>query len=271
MPEVLTLLVIGLLSGIVTGLSPCILPVLPAVLATSAIPAGLVDPATQEPPKPDRRRPFMVIAALVASFALFTLIGGTLLSALGLPADLLRNIGIAAMLLVGIGLLFPAFGHLLERPFARFGSVGPRRSGSAFLFGATFGLVFVPCAGPVLATITVLAATNQVQAGLVLLTIAFSIGVAIPLLGFALAGEQMVERIKAVRTRMPLVRQITGAVLIVTARWQATHDRRSARQGCARRFLDLLMHQLPTHPAVPDGLGCEVPRHGPDHRWRALT
>ena len=217
MPEVLTLLVIGLLSGIVTGLSPCILPVLPAVLATSAIPAGLVDPATQEPPKPDRRRPFMVIAALVASFALFTLIGGTLLSALGLPADLLRNIGIAAMLLVGIGLLFPAFGHLLERPFARFGSVGPRRSGSAFLFGATFGLVFVPCAGPVLATITVLAATNQVQAGLVLLTIAFSIGVAIPLLGFALAGEQMVERIKAVRTRMPLVRQITGAVLIVTA------------------------------------------------------
>jgi len=213
----LTLVLIGLLSGIVTGLSPCILPVLPAVLATSAIPPGLVDPSTGVQPKPDRRRPFIVIAGLVTSFAVFTLIGASLLAALGLPADLLRNIGIAAMILVGIGFLIPAVGHLLERPFARFSRVGPRRSGSAFLFGATFGLAFVPCAGPVLATITVLAATNQVQSGLIVLTVAFSIGVALPLLAFALAGQQMATRITSVRTRMPLVRRITGAVLVVTA------------------------------------------------------
>jgi len=213
----LTLVLIGLLSGIVTGLSPCILPVLPAVLATSAIPPGLEDPATDTQPKPDRKRPYIVITGLVTSFAVFTLIGASLLAALGLPADLLRNIGIAAMILVGIGFLIPAVGHLLERPFARFSRVGPRRSGSAFLFGATFGLAFVPCAGPVMATITVLAATNQVQSGLIVLTIAFSVGVAIPLLAFALAGQQMATRITAVRTHMPLVRRITGAVLIVTA------------------------------------------------------
>jgi cytochrome c biogenesis protein CcdA/thiol-disulfide isomerase/thioredoxin len=213
----LTLVLIGLLSGIVTGLSPCILPVLPAVLATSVVPPGLADQATGVQPKPDRRRPFIVIAGLVTSFAVFTLIGASLLAALGLPADLLRNIGIAAMILVGIGFLIPAVGHLLERPFARFSRVGPRRSGSAFLFGATFGLAFVPCAGPVLATITVLAATNQVQSGLIVLTVAFSIGVALPLLAFAMAGQQMATRITAVRTRMPLVRRITGAVLVVTA------------------------------------------------------
>ena len=213
----LTLVVIGLLSGIITGLSPCILPVLPAVLATSAIPSGLIDPSAGEQPKPDPWRPFIVIGGLVTSFAVFTLIGATLLAALGLPADLLRNIGIVAMLVVGVGFLIPAVGHLLERPFARVGAMGPRRKGSAFLFGATFGLVFVPCAGPVLATITVLAATNQVRSGLIALTIAFSIGVAIPLLFFALAGQQMAERITAVRTRMPLVRRITGALLIATA------------------------------------------------------
>ena len=213
----LTLALIGLLSGIVTGLSPCILPVLPAVLATSAIPPGLRDPATGVETTTDRRRPFVVIAGLVTSFAVFTLLGGSVLAALGLPADLLRNVGIAAMLLVGVGFLIPAVGHVLERPFARFSRVGPRRNGSAFLFGATFGLAFVPCAGPVLATITVLAATNQVQFGLVVLTIAFSIGVALPLLAFALAGQQMASRIAAVRTRMPLVRRITGGVLVVTA------------------------------------------------------
>ena len=75
----------------------------------------------------------------------------------------------------------------------------------------------MPCAGPVLATITVLAATNQVQTGLIELTIAFSIGVALPLLAFALAGQQMTSRISAVRSHMPALRRITGAVLIVTA------------------------------------------------------
>jgi len=211
----LTLLLIGLLAGVVTGLSPCILPVLPAALATSAIPAGMLQPG--EVPVLDRRRPFIVIGGLVTSFALFTLLGGSLLSALGLPADLLRNIGIAAMLLVGIGFLVPAVGHLLERPFARFSRVGPRKGGSAFMFGVTFGLAFVPCAGPVLATITVLAATNQVTAGLIVLTIAFSLGVAIPLLVLALAGQRMAARITSVRSHMPLVRQATGAILIVTA------------------------------------------------------
>ena len=94
---------------------------------------------------------------------------------------------------------------------------GPWRGGSAFLFGATFGLAFVPCAGPVLATITVLAATRQVGSGLVALTLAFSVGVAIPLLAFALAGQQMATRIRTVRTRTQLLRQITGGVLVVTS------------------------------------------------------
>lgn len=207
-----TLVVIGILSGIVTGLSPCILPVLPAVLATSAIGGG---PDGAAPA--DRRRPFVVIAGLITSFALTTLLGATILTALGLPEDLLRTVGIVALLAVGIGLLIPAVGHLLERPFARFSRVGPRRGASAFWFGATFGLAFVPCAGPVLATITVVAATNDIRAGAVVLTLAFCIGVAIPLLGFALAGQQMSERIRSVRSRMPLVRRITGAVLVATA------------------------------------------------------
>lgn len=215
----LTLILIGLMSGVVTGLSPCVLPVLPAVLATTAIPAGIVDPAAgRDNPLPvDRWRPYVVIAGLVSSFAVFTLVGASLVAALGLPADLLRIIGIASMLLVGVGLLVPAVGHLLERPFARLGAGGPLRGGSAFLFGATFGLAFVPCAGPVLAAITVLAATRQVSGGLIALTLAFSFGVAIPLLAFALAGQRMTSRIRAVRTHLPLVRGAAGGLLVLTA------------------------------------------------------
>ncbi len=249
----LTLILIGLLSGIVTGLSPCILPVLPAVLATTAIPAGLLKPG-EEPPPPDRLRPFIVIGGLVTSFAVFTLIGGSLLNALGLPADLLRNIGIASMIVVGIGFLIPAVGHLLERPFARFSTVGPRKSGSAFLFGATFGLAFVPCAGPVLATITVLAATNQVQAGLIALTIAFSVGVAIPLLAFALAGQQMTSRISAVRSHMPALRRATGAILIVTA-LAVFFGVADQLQRLVPSYVASAQQQIESNPAAQEALG----------------
>ena len=200
----LTLVVVGLLSGLITGLSPCILPVLPAVFASSSVVV-------------DRMRPVLVVAGLVTSFAVATLLGGAVLSALGLPNDLLLGIGLVAMVVVGLGLIVPPVAHVLERPFARFSRIGALQRGPAFVVGAAFGLVFVPCAGPVLATVTVLAATNQVEWGGVLLTVSFAVGVAIPLLGFALAGQQIVERVSAVRARLPMVRTITGVVLIATA------------------------------------------------------
>ena len=212
----LTLIAIGLLSGIVTGLSPCVLPVLPVVLTTSA--AGpVIDPDAPVDSRQSRARPYFVIGGLVTSFAVFTLIGSALLAALGLPQDFLRTIGIVGMVLVGIGFLIPAVSHWLERPFARIPQTDPRRQSSAFLFGATFGLVFVPCAGPVLATITVVAASKSIGWQLIVLTVAFAIGVAIPLLAFALAGQRMTVRIAALRKRMPLIRKVTGVVLITTA------------------------------------------------------
>jgi cytochrome c biogenesis protein CcdA/thiol-disulfide isomerase/thioredoxin len=213
---VITLVVIGLLSGIVTGLSPCILPVLPVVLTTSA--AGpVIDPSISVDSRESRSRPYFVIAGLVTSFAVFTLLGSALLAALGLPQDFLRTIGIVSMIAVGVGFLVPAVSHWLERPFSRLPRVDPKRQGSAFLFGAVFGLVFVPCAGPVLATITVVAASKSIGWQLVVLTFSFSLGVALPLLAFALAGQRMTARVAALRTRLPIIRRVTGVVLIATA------------------------------------------------------
>ncbi len=201
-------MLIGLLSGIVTGLSPCVLPVLPVVLGASA---------TGPDGRSSRSRPFVIIGGLVLSFALATLAGSALLSLLGLPQDLLRWLGIAVLVIVGLGLLIPSVGHLLERPFARIPQRALNRDGSAFLLGMSFGLVFVPCAGPVLAAITVLAATGGIGVGLIVLTASFAIGVAIPLLGFAVAGQRMGERIRVARGRTRLLQQVTGAVMIVTA------------------------------------------------------
>lgn len=205
------LIVVGLVAGLVTGLSPCVLPVLPGVLASAALPA-----AGSEAAAPDRRRPLLVVAGLVGAFALVTLTAAWLVAQLHIPSGVLRGIGIGALVLVGLSLLVPPLGRLVEGPFARLGRVQPRRDVSALGFGAMLGLVFVPCAGPVLAAITVVAASQSTSAELLVLTAAFAIGVAVPLTLVAMLGQQAVTRIRGLRRRLPLVRQVAGGILLAT-------------------------------------------------------
>ena len=207
-----TLILVGLVSGLITAVSPCVLPVLPAIL-TSSLQEGARS----------RRRPFVVVGGLVSSFAVFTLLGGVILSSLGLPADLLRWAGIVTLGVVGIGLAIPAVGHLLERPFQNTRLPRLSRDGNGYIMGLALGLVFVPCAGPILASITVLAATKGLSWGLVALTVSFAFGIAIPLLGFGVAGQAIGSRIKTVRTRLQGIRVASGVVLLLTALVIATN------------------------------------------------
>ncbi|HKV68016.1 MAG TPA: hypothetical protein VJN72_07990, partial [Gaiellales bacterium] len=108
----LTLIAVAAVAGLATFLSPCVLPVLPVVAAASTT-GG-------------RRRPLGIAAGLAVAFVVFTLLASRLLSALGLPQDLLRNIAIGMLAVVGIALLVPALGEALGRMFqplaARVGS-----------------------------------------------------------------------------------------------------------------------------------------------------
>ena len=179
----LVLLGIGFLAGVITAVSPCILPVLPIVLAGGASGSG--------------RRPFAIIAGLVLSFTLFTLAAASILSALGLPQDVLRNLAIATLFVLAASLLFPRFAYLLERPLAFMTRRRGGDLGGGFVLGVSLGLVFVPCAGPVLATITALAAQNKVGIDAVLLTLAYAVGAAVPMLLIALGGQRVARRLRA--------------------------------------------------------------------------
>jgi thiol-disulfide isomerase/thioredoxin/sulfite exporter TauE/SafE len=111
----------------------------------------------------------------------------------------------------------------LERPFARFVARQPRLSRGGFVIGLALGLVFVPCAGPVLSTIIVLGAKESVNLETVLVTIAFSIGAAVPLIIVALAGGAIVERARTIREHGLALRRVGGAVLVVMAVLIATN------------------------------------------------
>ena len=202
------LLIVGVVAGVITGISPCIVPVLPVVLVAGA---------TGESPSSRRRRSVAVVAGLVASFSVLTLAGSALLSALGLPQDLLRDAGLVVLGLFGLGLLVPAVGEMFERPFRRLRGPEPRAGGSGFVLGLGLGAVFVPCAGPVLAAITVIGATHHVGIAGALLTVAFAAGAAIPLLAIALAGDTLIERTKALRDRAGALRTAGGVVLMAMA------------------------------------------------------
>ncbi len=192
----LVLLGIGFLAGFVTAVSPCVLPVLPILLAGGA----------------SGRRPLRIISGLVASFVVFTLFATWLLDKLGLPDDLLRNIAISLLFLVAATLLFPPLAALLERPFA--GLTRFRAGGGGFLLGASLGLVFVPCAGPVLATIATVAATNHVGGRATALTIAYAAGAAVPMLLIAYGGQGLGRRLRA---DAPRVRFVAGLVIGLVA------------------------------------------------------
>jgi cytochrome c biogenesis protein CcdA/thiol-disulfide isomerase/thioredoxin len=273
-----TLILIGLVGGLITGISPCVLPVLPVIFlsggaqgarkprsetvasaapaaaatstpaavtvpvasaqadsavegravslpgqdgaAPAARSAGAVTgsgPAAAAPSRPDGRRPYLVVAGLALSFSVFTLLGTLVLSALPLPKDIIRWAGLVALVLVGVAMMVPRVQDLLERPFAR---IPQRRVGQGhggFVLGLALGAVYVPCAGPVLAAITVAGATGRIGVATVALTLAFAVGTAFPLLVFALAGRGVAERVRAFRTRQRGVRFAAGAVLVALA------------------------------------------------------
>ncbi len=188
------LLGVGFVAGLVTALSPCVLPVLPIVLAGGA----------------SGRRPLRIIVGLVASFTVFTLGAAWLLDLLGLPQDLLRNIAIGLLFLVAVTLLVPQVADIAARPLERLARRPSGDLGGGFLLGASLGLVFVPCAGPVLAAITVLAANHRVGAEAIALTLAYSLGAAVPLLAIATVGRGAAGRL---RSRADLVRRVSGSAI----------------------------------------------------------
>ena len=227
MAEMFTLIGIGLVGGLITGISPCILPVLPVILFSgargareaAAVPAaaGSVAWAPPTSPRAESLRPYLVIAGLVVSFSAVTLTGSALLSLLHLPQDTIRWLALAALIAIGLGLIFPPVEALLEKPFSWLPQKQSDSGSNGFGLGLTLGVLYVPCAGPVLAAIVLAGATGSIGLPTIALTLAFAIGAAVPLLFFALAGRRVAERVSAFRRRQRVIRIAAGVVTILLA------------------------------------------------------
>jgi cytochrome c biogenesis protein CcdA/thiol-disulfide isomerase/thioredoxin len=197
---VLILVPIAFAAGVITAFTPCILPVLPIVLAGGA--GGGT-----------KRRPYAIAAGLVTTFTAFLLAGAWLWGLLGISAKHQIRIGAVLLLLLALTLVVPKVGELVERPFALFTRRRAGDLGGGFLLGASLGLVFVPCGGPVLAALTANAATDRVGGWIVAIAIAYAVGAALPLLAIAHGSRGLAARF---RQHAQAVR-IGGGVLMAAA------------------------------------------------------
>jgi cytochrome c biogenesis protein CcdA/thiol-disulfide isomerase/thioredoxin len=181
------LLGIAFLAGVITAVSPCVLPVLPIVLAGGA--SG------------GRRRPYAIVAGLLLSFVVSILLATWILHELGLPEDLLRNVAIGLLFLVAATLVVPRLGLLVERPLARLAR-GPRGDlGGGFVLGVALGFVFVPCGGLILGYVSAQAATLDLGLKPVGVAIAYALGASVVLLGIALGGRRASAPLRSTRFR----------------------------------------------------------------------
>ena len=250
-------LLLGLLGGLVTGISPCILPVLPVLFlgaaggketanaATASFPespTNAVDPAlfrvapgitlgkgggtpavaarkTADNSPSVARRPLLIVAGLVTSFMLITVAGSALLSLLHLPPTAIRWAGIVLLAAVGVGMIVPKVMEILERPFAR---IAPRTTsdGAGFGLGLVLGAAFVPCAGPVLTSVIVASNNGQFTWRIAGLALSFAVGLSIPLLAVAMAGSGAAASF--LKSRQRPLRIAAGVAMIALALGIAT-------------------------------------------------
>ena len=200
------LILFGFLAGAATAVSPCVLPVLPIALSAGAT-GG-------------RRRPLGIVAGLVVSFSFAVVALVYVISALGLPNDLLRNIAIGVLVVFGVVLMIPPLAARLEAGISgvtsRFGA--PRAGGdgfwSGFLLGGSLGIVYLPCAGPILAGVITVTASQSFNAGRLAVAVAYALGSAGVLYLLMVGGRRLV---RPLARRGSALQVATGAVMVIVA------------------------------------------------------
>ncbi len=204
----MTLYFFAFLSGLVTIFAPCIWPLLPIILS-SGVTGG-------------HKKPLGIVAGIAVSFLFATLLLALLLRVLPIDPEIFRIVGVAVIILLGVTLLIPRYSKWLEGKVSRltgfFGVTRNEGNGfwAGFVTGAALGLVWSPCAGPILATVATVAATQGVSLVIFLIALFFVAGVSVPLFIIAFFGQKVFGRMRKANKHTARIQQVFGLVIIAT-------------------------------------------------------
>lgn len=207
------LLAFAFLAGFVTIFSPCILSIAPILFTAGS--------------NGNHKKPLGIVTGLIISFSFFTLTLSTIVQATGISPDVFRYVAVAVIIFFGLTMIVPSLEHAFTRLtqwIARAGNfvqehsiAGHTHFISGFVLGIALGLLWTPCAGPILATITTLAAAGHTTFSTILITLAYTTGAAIPMLLFCFGGSKIMESMTSVAPYTHAIRKIFGIIAIASA------------------------------------------------------
>lgn len=203
-------LIFAYLAGILTLINPCVLPVLPIVLASSL--------------HRDRRAPIALAAGLSTSFVVLGLGITALGPALGLDGDTVARTAALVMVAFGLVMIVPAFSQQFSKATAGFAARADAQIdqssdaglGGQFLSGALLGAVWSPCIGPTLGAAIALASTGESLGRAGAIMFAFALGVSTLILVLAYGAQSAIRRRQvALRALAERAKPIMGVVFII--------------------------------------------------------
>lgn len=204
------LVLFAFLSGLVTIFAPCIWPLLPIIL--SATTSG------------GHKKPLGITLGITISFAIVTLTISYIVKIIPFDPNVLRSFAVIVIGFLGLTLAIPWLSQQLEaivsRLSGKFGTIQQvQKTGfwSGLVTGLALGIVWTPCAGPILATIATLAATQSVNINVILVTLSYVIGVGIPLFLFATAGSVLFTKSRFLSKYTGRIQQVFGIIMIFAA------------------------------------------------------
>ncbi len=202
---------LAFVEGVGLILSPCILPVLPIILSV-----GL---------EGGRARPYGVIFGFIATFCCFTLLSRQLILSFMIDSNVIRLISYYLLLLFGVVLFSSTLSKLFNQFTAGISNLGEKISQSfttqngflsGVLLGGAIGLIWTPCAGPLLAAVVVQTIQGTTTTHGVVILGAFAVGAALPMLILTLVGRGIIGHLNFLKRKTDLIRKAIGLIIIVT-------------------------------------------------------
>lgn len=203
-------ILVAILAGILTVGAPCILPILPIVLGSSV-------------GQNSKSRPLFIVAGFILTFAVAGLIFALGFKILGLSQNQFRTLAVALLGLFGVFMVWPTPFERLISHFSKYITAASQASGrvsgnwGGFAIGASLGLVWTPCAGPVLGSILTLIVTSTDLARAGILITAYALGAGIPMLAIAYGGQYLTTKVRSLARYSRMMQQAFGVVILAVA------------------------------------------------------